>query len=183
MKGLRWSVVLPAACGACAALADIHDIRGPVEMETLPPFVLTGGVLVLGGALLLVRRQARRPRREVTPPRAVRSPADLLASLADDFRRGACPGDLLIVHLDRLVRDALAARIGLPARRLTSLELRLRLAAADGVDVPGRARLDPFLALCDRVKFAGHLPSATEIDAALRMAADLLGALPEGRAA
>ncbi len=184
MGGFRGLILLlPAAFAVGAALAepeqatppvargDIRDIRGFLPMEGLPPFVLTGGLLLLAGGLLLARRRARSGARLPVP--SIAAPDDPLARLVADYREGRCPGDRLILRLDGLARDALAAGWGIPANRLTSRELRARL--------PSIAPLDGFMALSDRVKFAGHVPGATEIEEALVLAAGLLAAAHGGR--
>ena len=184
--------LLPLAFAAGAALAepeqaspsnargDIQDIRGFMPMDGPPPFALTGGLLLLVGGLLLVRRRAMTGVSPPPPPLA--EPEDPLARLLADHRNGRCPGDLLIIRLDGLVRDALSARSGIPAHRLTSAELRRSL--WDRVSTEERrAPLDGFLNLADRVKFAAHVPATAEIEAAVLVATRLLEAVPEGPAA
>lgn len=173
-----------ANAAAAATRADIHDVRGPVPVDALPPFALTGGALLLAAGLLWLRRHARR-RPSIPPPtpdEACVDPADRLASLADDYRRGDCPGELLILRLDGLLRGVLVGAIGLPARHLTSAEIRRWLTANETAGGQVRIALDHFLSLADRVKFAGHRPGRGEIESALGLAAELLGALSAGRA-
>jgi hypothetical protein len=100
--------------------------------NSLPPFLLTSGVLLLVGGLFLAVRRARHasPSRPPTPTAHDPDAVDPLATLVDDYRRGICPGDQLIIRLDGLVRDTLAARSGIPARSLTSVELRQALSTA-----------------------------------------------------
>jgi hypothetical protein len=136
-------------------------------VDGLPPFVLTGGLLLLVGGLLVVRRRAMTGAPPSTPP--ITQTEDPLARLVSDYRTGRCPGDQLIIHVDGLVRDALAAGRGIPAHRLTSAELRAHL--------PDIGPLDGFMILADRVKFAGHMPGAAEIEDALALAAGLLEAV------
>jgi hypothetical protein len=175
--------VVVAALGASAQPAtnslatQFHDIRGPLAAAGLPAFALTGGgVLLLAGGWLLLRRRAGRDMRTPAPPPAAPQPApgDRLAQLADDYRLGRCPGDLLILRLDDLIRDALAAGSGIPAHSLTSTELQRHLATIRFADEDARVLLGRLLPLTDRVKFAGHQPVPGEIDDALRAAAGLL---------
>jgi hypothetical protein len=163
---------LHAANGGAGAL---RDIRAAVTIDTLPPFVLTGGVLLLASGMILLGRHLRRRSARQTGSVGGPAKADPLAGLADDWRRGACPATELALRLDALLRDTLANRAGIPARHLTSAELRRRMTVGGMCDARS---LDVLLSLGDRVKFAGHQPGAAEIDAALRAAADLFVSLP-----
>ena len=158
--------------------ADIRDIHGPLPIADHPAFALTGGLLLLAGGLLLVRRKIHRhqpiaiPSPSVTDP----DPIELLARLAADFRQGVCAPERLIIQLDGLVRSTLAARMGIPAQRLTSAELRAQ--AAPSLNPEHQALLGSLLLLCDRGKFAGHRPDAGEAERTLATAANLInGAL------
>jgi len=168
------ALAAPAQPGPEAAAAELRDIRGPLPDDGLPPFVLTGGMLLLAGGLLLVRHTARRRQAAVLPsPAETRSGAlDLLPDLLADYRHGAWTGEQLIIRLDELIRDHLSATTGIPCRSLTSAELPALTAAC--LNDAEQALLNRFLALGDRVKFAGHRPDAGEIDWALNVAAGLL---------
>lgn len=163
----------PPGTPAPPAAAAIHDIRGPVAVDSLPPFALTGGALLLAGSAFWLQRKLRRRQAPVGSPGADGQPAAsaVLARLAADYRRGACSGSQLIVCLDDLLRSTLADRTGIAAQRLTSSELLPQAAAF--LDDRGQGLLKPLVALCDRVKFAAHQPDASEIDGALTSAASL----------
>lgn len=165
---------LLAAYSACAAGAELQDIRGPMQPDSLPPFTLTVGVLLAAGALLLLLGRRRAP----AEPPSCTAPAerDPLAVLAEEYRCGVCPGERVIVRLDALVRDALATRAGVPARHLTSWELGRRL----GTEWAAGTALARLLALGDRTKFAGHRPDALEVEAALQDASVVLKAIATG---
>lgn len=165
-----------------AAAPAIHDIRGPVAVDSLPPFALTGGALLLAGSAFWLQRKLRRRQAAARSPGADNRPAvgAVLASLAADYRQGACSGSQLIVCLDDLLRSALADRTGIAAQRLTSSELLLQAAAF--LDDQGQDLLKPLMALCDRVKFAAHQPDASEIDGALTSAARLFDGSLAGQA-
>jgi LPXTG-motif cell wall-anchored protein len=177
--------VLLAASGAFAA-ADIRDIRGPLPLASPPPFILSGAVLLLAAGLLLSRRRSKRSSRHevAVPPAVPPGPAadELLACLAADYRQGACPGGQALIRLDRLLRGALAASSGIPAMRLTAVELLPRLEAAAILNPGELALLGSLLSLCDRVKFAGHSPAADEVERALNAAGNLIAATLPGRA-
>lgn len=154
--------------------AEIRDIRGPAPEDSLPPFALTGGALLVAGALLAIQRQAGR-RQKARVPSPVAGPDDaseVLAGLAADYRHGVFAGDELIVRLDELLRRTLAERTGLPAQSLTSAEL-LRHAESFFND-QGQGLLSRFVLLCDQVKFADYRPAATDVDRALKSLAGLL---------
>lgn len=185
---MGWRIPLPllllASC-VLAAPADIHDIRGPIALDGLPPFVLSGGVLLLIGGLWLLQRKRRRPE-SAPPPPGQFSPTtpgpdanDLLTRLVADYRQGTCPNDQIVIRLDEIVRGALAATTGIAAQRRTAAELSREATAC--LNEETRASLDALLSLCDRVKFAGHRPARAEIDWALHGAARLFDGLPEGR--
>ncbi len=128
----------PAPSPTAATPPQFHDIRGPLPANSLPPFLLTAGVLLLVGGLFLVVRRARHPSPSRPPTPTAHDPdaVDPLATLVDDYRRGICPGDQLIIRLDALVRDTLAARSGIPARSLTSVELRQALSHGTAYRLP-----------------------------------------------
>lgn len=180
---MYWRALLPlllAACGTRAAAVDIHDIRGPLSIDTLPPFVLTGGFLLLAAGLLLIRRSRRHQSGTLPPPVVAHPDAnDLLARLSADYREGACPGEQIVLRLDGIVRATLAATTGIPAQRLTSAELRAAGAAC--LDAGQRALLKDLLPLFDRVKFAGHQSNRGEVEWALDTVGRLLNASRQDR--
>jgi hypothetical protein len=156
--------------------ADIHDLRGPLPPAGLPPFLLTGGALLLaGGVWLLRRRRSARPPTASVPPAAGGDPC---ASLAAEYRAGLGSAGEIALRLDRVLRERLVAA-GIPALQCTSEELLAK--ALPGTAV--REEIGAWLALCDRVKFAGHMPGDAEMDRALALVARLLAALPVEQAA
>lgn len=167
---------LPARASTTDGQAELRDLRGPLLEDRLPPFALTGGlVLLAGGALLLLRRRRPAPSPTPLPVAATVDAGRDLARLAEAYRQGRSPGDRLILDLDRLLRDTLAVRTGLAAHHLTSAELMRSLPATGIGNDDARRRLGShFLPLSDRVKFAGHRPAAAEIDAALQAVAALI---------
>ncbi len=177
-----WLVPLAfAASSALAAANDIHDIRGPLPIDVLPPFTLTGGLLLLVAGLFFILRHRRHHQTGEAPPASapVADAADRLARIGAEYRQGIVPGELTILRLDAVVRDGLALVAGLPAQRLTSVELLSDALA--GLDAGQQALLGELLPLFDRVKFAGHLPAAQEVERSLEVAARLLVAASQGR--
>lgn len=152
-----------ALAAAPAPAQALHDVRGPVDIVTEPPFLVSGGLLLLLLAgLLLWRRETRaRPSAPTTGHAHVRAQLERLAA---DYRRGACSGAELIPRLDTLLRGALAEATGCPASTLTTPEL---LAALSGVAHPDTIALAPLLSLLDRLKFAGPCPTPEEAAQAL----------------
>lgn len=173
--------LLPLLLMASHALADqtaLRDARGPVQMEATPPFLLTLSLLLLVGIVYwLVRRGARGNTVRQSPPPPQDDPMEALDRLTREFRLGNCPGTLLAQQLEGWSRDALAAAKGVPARRLTSAETVMRSAAVFPDSPETVAALARILHLGDRVKFAGHEPSAEEIQAMLSAAGQLRQAL------
>lgn len=176
------SPAVQAAAGAVTP-ADLRDIRGPAGVDSLPPFALSGTVLLLIAGLFVARRHWRHMRQTALPPATVTDARDRLAALADDYRRGLCSAADLVVRLDALVRDTIASEAGIAARHLTSTELRQRADGARMLSETQRIQFDDFLELCDRTKFAGHPPTAPEIDAAIHATAGLIDAVATGNAA
>ena len=155
---------------------DLRDIQGPLPVATLPPFLLSGGVLLLAAGLYFLRRRCHHP---LDPPQAVAAPThageDALAVLAGAYRQGMCPGDQALAHLDALVRQTLSSATSLPAPHLTRPEIVARAAALLGPE--DLNRLDRLLARCDLAKFAGHRPGQEEVEDALSLAGALINAL------
>lgn len=177
----------PAAWGLATeatAHTEIRDIRGPIAVDSLPPFALSGGMLLLIAGLFIARHRLRRRVPMRTPPAADQPDARArLAMLADRYRQGRCTGVDLIIRLDALVREILASNTGVTARHLTSTELRHRAGLTGMLSESRQVQFDGFLALCDRVKFACHRPASSEIDAAMRAAAGLFDTIAAGQAA
>lgn len=167
-------LLLCLALATAAPAEELRDIRGPVAITTLPPFLLTGGTLLLLGGLLLWRRKPRAKPPAHSLITATISAHEQLRQLAADYRRGVCSESELIPRLDRLLRDSIAVATGLPAPRLTTPEL---LAAATSVASLEMASLSLLLAQFDRFKFAGQRPTPAEVEQALGRVADFLGLL------
>lgn len=160
-----------------AAPADIHDIRGPLPPEAMPPFVPTGVWLaVLAGIFVLHRR--RQTIAELPAPEPPPDARMALSRLVAEYREGACLPDLVCIRLDVIVRDAVAAGGAIRAHHLTSIELRRE--AATHLAKTTRTALDEILSLCDLVKFAGRQLSPAEIDGALVAAERLVDELVKG---
>ena len=163
-----------------SAEVGLRDIRGPVLIDSQPPFLYVGAALLLIIALwlLLTRRKAG----GVALPVA-RMPAalcDPLAQLAAQYHQGACSSDEVILQLDHLLRSAIEEHRAIPAQQLTSSELQalfISRSAATLLMPPSLAKLLP---LFDRVKFASRPADGQEIEWALATTAELIDALRAG---
>lgn len=171
-------LLLCLALATAASARELRDIRGPVAIATLPPFLLTSVMLLLLGGLLLWRRKSRAKPSARSAATVTVSAHEHLRRLAADYRRGACSGSELILRLDSLLRECIAAETGLPAPRLTAQEL---LAAATMAHLDA-ASLAPLLALLDRIKFAGQPPTREAVEQALGRVAAFLAVLRVGKA-
>lgn len=77
------------------------------------------------------------------------------------------------------LRAWLVARFDVPVLRRTTEE-SLALPAVEALGTPARAALSLVLRAGDAVKFAGRIPAATERDAVLEAAEDVVRSAPEG---
>lgn len=140
----------------------LRDVRGIALEERLPPFVLTGGLLILAITVLaLWRRHARRRLGTPTVCAPARSSGldeiELLRKTIGDRQRSRRS---LVIELDRIVRAGLSVATNIHAGRCSSTELARGL--APHLDEQMRDEVRGLLELVDRVKFAGHEPDSVE---------------------
>jgi hypothetical protein len=140
----------------------------PAERSRLP-WVVAGAVLaaLLAAGLVLARRPRAvpPPPPPPPPPAPAPEPADRRAALALAALRAESPATdaaarAWVVRAAGVVRGYAAERWGVRAREMTSEELLAPRALPVAPD--DRATLARFLAGCDAVKFAAHLPDAAE---------------------
>ncbi len=131
---------------------------------------LAGLVLMLGsGSILLVR--ALRARRRIAAQRSAYDEA--VAQLRALEERGApdtSDADAWFVKLSSIVRGYLEHRYDIRAPELTTEEFLLVATARPELTTEHRGLLTLFLERCDRVKFAGYRPDASESIATLSAA-------------
>lgn len=160
----------------------IRDIRGPVEIPTVTPWIhrllLTLAVLaVLALIWWALRRQSRR-REEFRQSAASRARARLAEAWAwVDQPEPFC------TRLSEIVRVFLEERFGLKAPEQTTEEFLSRLPANPDLDEDLKALLGEFLTQCDWVKFAQGDPGRTECERLHQMASRLVdqtGVEPSG---
>ncbi len=133
------------------------------------PFAVGAGVLALAGLILGIifwRRRHRRPA-EIDPYLLATARLTKLETLGVPEGAGI---DAWYIELSATVREYVERRYAIRAPELTSEEF-LRVARDRQVIGPEhRVLLGEFLDSCDRVKFAGHRPDATESTDALARA-------------
>jgi len=157
--------------------SDIRDVRDIVLEERLPPFVLTGGLLILAVvALALTRRHARccRGALVVCAP-ATSSGMYELEQLRKAIGDGQRSRGSLAIELDRVVRATLSAGTTIRAWQCSSAELARGV--APHLDEQMRDDVRGHLELLDHVKFAGHEPDPVETDIAFDIAERLVDAI------
>lgn len=158
--------------------SELRERRGPLSAE-LRPRPLTDYLLWVGAgtaiaivALALVLWRRGRAPIELVDPYGVadRRLRELEATGLPD----ADHADAWYVELSAIVRQYIENRYSIRAPELTTEEF-LRAAREGSVLAPEhRDSLSAFLALCDRVKFAGLRPTPAESEEALRTARTFL---------
>lgn len=146
----------------------LADIKGPLPLPGLPPFVLSSLALLLVSILLIAfRRRNRSNDVEQNPPTS-----DTLEQLINDYRQGGLSKEALFCRLSDLLADGLVRPTG-SARRTTD-EILSALTADAGLSSEGFRSAEYLLKLCDQVKFARYQPSEQELQQVFTAAAMLL---------
>jgi hypothetical protein len=156
------------------AANDIRDIAPPEEAPfDWRPYALAGAVLALGISLVAALYfLLNRPRRQLAPP--PRPPHEVALTALNGLRRQQLVEtgqfDAFYVRLSAIVRLYLEDRFALHAPEMTTEEF-LSVAARDArLGAAHRRLLGTFLAEADLVKFARHLPTLRDTDAAYEAA-------------
>lgn len=178
---LTWNI-WSAMAAVAAAATDLRDIRGPLQRRDFSPFTLTGLALLLAAVCILLVRRPSLSWGEaqpviVSPP----LPADGLSGLSglsDEYLRGLISVEELFTRLEALVSGVVVGSSGTPASCLTTAEILLR--ATDVVPTYERPLLAELMQFCDRVRFAGYLPSEREVRHALESAGRIISGCGEG---
>jgi len=156
-----------------AAEQDLRPARGQLEepspwllVRAWPLFALGGALALVIVAIVLWRRAAR--------TRARISAYDKAIGRLQVLERGGLPGpseaDMWFVELSAIVRRYLEDRFSLRAPELTTEEFLREARRSRELSAEHQATLSSFLALCDRVKFAGHEPDDAESQRAIDVA-------------
>lgn len=146
--------------------ADLHDIRGPVDIAT--PWTTA---LVVAAALAAVAAVVwlgvRRSRRRSPAPPAKTAEEVALARLAAARALMTPPqAPAFTLAVSEAVREYVEGRFGARAPRRTTEEFLHEVVARPGSDLAAHApRLESFLHHCDLVKFARAGLSADEMEA------------------
>jgi hypothetical protein len=171
-RASRMTPARQAAPGGDQPIA-LQDIRGPVDIPTVTPWIhrllLTLAVLaILGLIWWALRRQARR-REEFRQSAAARARARLAEAWAwvDQPER-------FCTRLSEVVRTYLEERFGLRAPEQTTEEFLAAIPSSPDLDADLQGLLGEFLTQCDWVKFAQGDPGRTECERLHQMASGLI---------
>ena len=129
---------------------------------------LGGGLLLLIGAGGIATWKVLGTKRRIAEQRSAYE--DAIAALRTLEKRGAPAADdadAWFVELSSIVRGYLERRYEIRAPELTTEEFLLEASRAKELTAEHRAQLSAFLERCDRVKFAGYRPDASESIATL----------------
>lgn len=165
------------------AALPLCDIKGPLPLPGLPPFLLTATLLVVCAIICItLRTRKKTPLKALsagTPPAVS---ADTPERLASEYHQRLITLDELFCRMAPMVSAGLISTeklMGQMGMGLTSCEV-LELISSEGscsaADFKLASRL---LQLCDRAKFARYQPTSAEVEWALSSAAALLKA-PSG---
>lgn len=165
-------------------------LRGPKKQAEIPDparwLLWLLPALVAGVLFWILRRLWRRRERDIAPL----TPAerqDLLALAEADLKSLLARGfpqegkeKPYYVRLSDVVKRILGAGYGIPTAEKTTAEIMNALEHRAGEFPEAEAQVEPFLLLCDLVKFAKYVPSREEHEVA---AEDALGILAKAREA
>jgi hypothetical protein len=176
--------IIPGRYGkSCFAMLTLIDIKGPIPHNGLPPFVLTGTVIVLGVLLFTILRHRNKQAVGCAPKaELIETTADTLEQLTCDYQQGTISAEMLITRLADVVMAGILQRSVIsdcvrPARR-TATEC-ITQATADAYFTADNLKCGAqLLLLCDQVKFNRYQPSDQETHQALDCAAELLKQKP-----
>jgi len=137
----------------------LQDIRDDLELMVPPepnPVWLIAGCVAAGMALLalgwwILRRRRRRSARKESPEQEAWTSLAALHGLE---------GRALYAELSRVMAEYVAARHGVGAEHLTSMEIRGELHRRGAYGGEAQTAVDGFLELCDRGKFAPQTDAA-----------------------
>lgn len=158
--------VVPAGAGD-----DLKPPLGPLgelDPARVPwwPWAAAGAALVLAAVILVIFGRRLRGRARVKS--AYEIALERLDALAGRPRpAGADAMDGFFVELSGIVRRYLEDRFGLHAPELTTEEFLVVAAGSPDLTRAHRGFLQTFLSSADQVKFARHVPHASDVETAL----------------
>lgn len=149
------------AQGATPFASELRDLHFLPQGGPAFPYPYTAALLLLlgAGSLLLSRKRSPEPERSAEPTENPAAALDRLGARLPD-----APDEIAAFYreLSWLLRGALERKTSLPAGRLTTGEFLSRARAGGALGLDEELLAARCLELCDRVKFAGHLPAPEE---------------------
>lgn len=153
----------------------------PGELDETPgvpwwTWPLAGALLALGAAAAVFAKRSQKQREALALRLGAYDRA--MKRLAELERRGLPAddeADAWYVELSGIVRHYLEDRLQIRAPELTTEEFLQHAHSHTLLQEAARDLLSQFLALCDRVKFAGYRPGQDESEAAFALAKSVLG--------
>jgi hypothetical protein len=164
-------------------MLTLIDIKGPIPYNGLPPFALTGTVIVLGVLLAAILRHRNKQAVGCAPKaELIETTADTIEQLTCDYLQGKIPAEMLITRLADVVmagmlQQGVVSGCARPARR-TATECITQATADEYFSTDNLRRAAQLLLMCDQVKFNRYQPSDQETHQALDCAAELLKQKP-----
>ncbi|MDD2366853.1 MAG: hypothetical protein PHN84_11875 [Desulfuromonadaceae bacterium] len=152
----------------------ISDIKESPAINYLPPFFVSGAMILTGCIILIIFwRRARLPDNQKS--KEVGTPfVDSVERLRGEYALGTVSLDLLFSRLS----DLLIARLVSPpltSNSQTTDEILNSILAVDGMSAENFEQASALFKLCDQVKFARYRPEKPEICDALSAAVALIG--------
>jgi hypothetical protein len=153
--------------------ADFRDIRSALEVNVpgAGPEWMIGGAIALVGVLAAVILALRARRTLAIEEVAPQPPAHvwalrMLAALEADDLIGAGDAETFYTRLSGIVREYIERRFGIMAPERTTEEFLREAGRSAALEEHHKALLAGFLRAADMVKFARHVPTADECQAA-----------------
>lgn len=149
--------------------ADIREIRDPLmvprpglSLAAKAGIAVAALIIALAGAFFLLRTiKKRKPAEPPTPPHIVAQEALQELLQKSLIERGQIRE--FYYELSAIVRCYIEDRFGLHAPEQTTEEFLYSLRETDELSSAHKALLEDFLAACDVVKYARHIPTRTEV--------------------
>jgi len=161
------------------AVADIHDIYGPVPLPEPPPYLLYGLVALIFSAICLVLFLLYRFRQKRRRPVQIDPAAKALKRLADARSAHKKTGDIAAYcdEVSAALRSYIEQQTGYRISSLTTLESVRELERRQCSGYADKERLDLLrrcFTRCDMVKFARFTPEPGEAEGLGRLAASCI---------
>jgi hypothetical protein len=167
------AVVVPPKTSAPAVPAQLHDIKGPIEITSWTDWAIRGAIVLAAlGLLAAAWWWWRRKRPPAAPPRLVPPDERARERLATALALIEQP-ERFCTTVSEIARTYLEERFGLKAPERTTEEFLAELPRNAVLESRHKALLSDFLTSTDLVKFARFEPGRRELEelhaAALRL--------------